>query len=1787
MSDSEFIDTGINYDVSMEHSSRFGTPDQQVMTVRSFPEGTKNCYTLQPQQGKDDKYLIRASFMYGNYDSKNQLPEFKLYLGVNEWDTVKFNNSYDIVRSEIIHVPRTGHIDVCLVNTGSGSPFISALELRQLNNSIYATQSGSLILFKRLDIGSTTSQTVRYKDDAFDRVWEPFSQPYWKSVSASYSSDTLSDNHFKPPSKVMATAVTPADERYPLEFHWNLDNSTRQFYVYMHFAEVEELQSNQLRELYVSLNGWFLTPEPIVPGRLVPHTGFSTHSISASSELSLSIFKTHRSTLPPILNALEIYEIKQLFQSSTVQINVDAIKKIKAVYNVKKNWQGDPCLPIEFSWNGLSCSDNSPISPSIISLNLSWSKLTGEIDSSFSNLTSLKSLDLSFNSLTGEVPNFLSKLPSLKTLNLSGNNLTGSVPLALIEKSRNGSVSLRLDGNPNLCKKNSCEDEEEEDKEKTNNNVIVPSVAFIISVLVLLLREVAALWIFKRRQQYDGMTLDSMNPRLSYSEVERITGNFKKLLDEGASAKVYLGHLSDDTEVAVKMLTPSSVLVFKQFKTEAQRLTRVHHKNLVSLIGYCDEGSRMVLVYEHKAKGNLKEYLSGKNEVVLSWKQRLRIAIDAAQALEYLHDGCNPPIIHRDVKTENILLNENFQAKVADFWWSRNMPSEGGSYVSTAIVGTLGYVDPEYNRTSVPSKKTDVYSFGIVLLELISGRPAIIKTTEESPCDIADWVHQVTAKGDIKMIVDPRLQGEFEAKSARRAVETAISCVPLSSIDRPTMSHVVLELKECLKIAIAHEKINNAEEDHGPVGIEVVHERTDKVEEDHDPFGSEAAYERTDDAEEDQGPLGVEAAHEVTDNAKEDQGLVSIEAAHERHDDGKEDHGPVRIEAADEITDNAEVDQSPFGIEATQERTDNVEVNHGPVGIEAAHERTDDAEEDHGPVGIETTQERTDNVEEDHGLVRIEAAHDRNDNGGEDHNPVGIEAAHERTDNVEENLGPVGIESAHEGTDDAEEDHGPDAIEASQERTDNVEENHGPVGIEAAHERNDNVEEDHGPDGIEVAHERTDNVEEDNGPFGIESAMAIQERTNSYGKAKEKKEKKKNVFVSQVASITSIVVPSDIVVKPNEDDKTFEPKNQHLTYSEVERITENFQKELGKGASAIVYHGHLSNGTEVAVKKLSPSSILGSKQFKTEAQLLTRVHHKNLVSLFGYCDEGSNLVLIYEYMAKGNLKAYLSGKTEAALSWEQRLRIAIDAAQALEYLHNGCNPPIIHRDVKTENILLNEKLQAKVADFGWSKSMPVEGGSYVSTAIVGTPGYLDPEYHRNSVPNEKTDVYSFGIVLLELISSRPASIKITKDSQCNITNWVRLIIAKGDIRMIVDPRLQGKFETNSARRAIETAMSCVSFSSTDRPTMSDIIVDLRECLKIAMTHERTKEGHASVGIEAAMAVKGSFDGNQDFLTTGSNEKAEEKEKEDEKKKKKKKNFIGPAVTSITSVLGPSGALASLGKSKKKWPQDKNYSEVTRITNNFQQVIGHGSFGSVYLGYLSVGTKVAVRLLSSSIRGSQEFQREAQLVTRIRHKNLVSLHGYHDEDSSIALIYEYMVKGSLKKYLSGLEYLHDGCWPPIIHKDVVASANILLNEKLQAKVAGVGLSRSLPIDDLTHDSTMVVGSPGYLDPEYFQRSKVTTKSDVYSFGIVLLQLVSGQPALIKSTDGITDPLINWVRPLIDRGEIREIVDPRLNGDFDINSARKAVETAMACVRFSSVDRPTMSDIVYELKECVNC
>ncbi|KAJ9692200.1 hypothetical protein PVL29_011329 [Vitis rotundifolia] len=792
-SDANFIDTGINYNVSKEYVDE--DTDQQLMNIRSFPEGDRNCYLLQPGQGKNHKYLIRAWFMYGNYDSKNQPPVFKLYLGVDEWATVNITNASVIIRKEIIHIPTTDELDVCLVNAGSGTPFISVLELRQLNDSIYSpTEPGSLLLYDRWDFGTQQEKwsLIRDKDDVYDRIWRPFTQSSWESINSSVVRSSFSISDYKLPGIVMATAATPANASEPWRISLDIDDDPSQkLYIYMHFAEVEDLKG-QIREFTTLVNDDEAWGGTVITSYLLSYTAESDYSMSGSTtkKLSFSLKRTNRSTLPPIINAMEVYIIKEFSQASTQQNDVDAIKGIKSEYKVSRNWQGDPCLPIKYQWDGLTCSLD--ISPAIITLNLSSSNLAGNIRTSFSGLKSLQNLDLSYNKLTGSVPEFFADLPSLTILNLTGNNLTGSVPQAVINKFKDGTLSLGE--NPGLCQSASCQGKEKK------NRFLVP-VLIVISTVIVILILIAALAMIIRKFERRETKEKSGNSEFTYSEVVSITNNFSLTIGRGGFGQVYLGTLADGTQVAVKVRSESSIQEAKALQAEVKLLTRVHHKNLVRLIGYCDDGTNMVLIYEYMSNGNLQQKLSGREAAdVLNWKQRLQIAVDAAHGLEYLHNGCKPPIVHRDMKSSNILLTETLEAKIADFGMSRDL--ESGAFLSTDPVGTPGYLDPEYQSAGL-NKKSDVYSFGIVLLELITGRPAIIPGGNY----IVVWVSPMIERGDIGSIVDPRLQGDFNTNSAWKAVEIALACVAPTGMQRPDMSHVVVDLKECLETEVASGRI--------------------------------------------------------------------------------------------------------------------------------------------------------------------------------------------------------------------------------------------------------------------------------------------------------------------------------------------------------------------------------------------------------------------------------------------------------------------------------------------------------------------------------------------------------------------------------------------------------------------------------------------------------------------------------------------------------------------------------------------------------------------------------------------------------------------------------------------------------------------------------------------------------------------------------------------------------------------------------------------------------------------
>ncbi|CAN4102785.1 unnamed protein product [Withania somnifera] len=285
------------------------------------------------------------------------------------------------------------------------------------------------------------------------------------------------------------------------------------------------------------------------------------------------------------------------------------------------------------------------------------------------------------------------------------------------------------------------------------------------------------------------------------------------------------------------------------------------------------------------------------------------------------------------------------------------------------------------------------------------------------------------------------------------------------------------------------------------------------------------------------------------------------------------------------------------------------------------------------------------------------------------------------------------------------------------------------------------------------------------------------------------------------------------------------------SYKDLQRATYNFTTLIGQGAYGPVYKAQISTGETVAVKMLATDSKQGEKEFQTEVMLLGRLHHRNLVNLVGYCAEKGQHMLIYVYMSRGSLASHLyDGKLEP-LCWDLRVQIALDVARGLEYLHDGAVPPVVHRDIKSSNILLDQSMRARVADFGLSREEMVS--KHVSN-IRGTFGYLDPEYISTRSFTKKSDVYSFGVLLFELIAG--------KNPLQGLIEYIELAAmttdGKGGWEEIADCRLDGKYDLQELNKVAALAYNCVSRAPKKRPSMRDSVQVLSRILK--SRHERKR-----------------------------------------------------------------------------------------------------------------------------------------------------------------------------------------------------------------------------------------------------------------------------------------------------------------------------------------------------------
>ncbi|WVZ07956.1 hypothetical protein V8G54_021302 [Vigna mungo] len=771
---------------------------KQYTTLRHFPaDSRKYCYTLDVVSRT--RYLLRASFLYGNFDNNNVYPKFDISVGATHWSTIVISDANSIEMRELIFLASSPTVSVCLSNATTGQPFISTLELRQFNGSVYYTQFEEhfyLSVSARINFGAENDAPIRYPDDPFDRIWESDSVKkanYLVDVAAGtekISTEAPIDvnRDEMPPVKVMQTAVVGTNGS--LTYRLNLDGFPGTGWAFTYFAEIEDLGPNESRKFRLVLPGQPDVSKAVVnieenaQGKYrLYEPGYT--NISLPFVLSFRFGKTYDSSRGPLLNAMEI---NMYLEKNDGSLDGATISSILSHYS-EADWAkegGDPCLPVPWSW--VRC--NSDPQPRIVSILLSNRNLTGNIPLDITKLVGLVELWLDGNMLTGPLPDFIGcmdlkiihlennqltgvlptslvNLPNLRELYVQNNLLSGTIPSDLLSKD----LVLNYSGNLNLHK---------ESKIKGHMYVIIGSS--VGASVLLLATVISCLYMRKGKRKYHQQDrADSLPAQrlaswknddpaeaahcFSFSEIENATNNFEKKIGAGGFGVVYYGKLKDGNEIAVKVLTSNSYQGKREFSNEQFIL--------------CSFGFLLCPLANGRS---------------INWIKRLEIAEDAAKGIEYLHTGCVPVVIHRDLKSSNILLDKHMKAKVSDFGLSK-LAVDGVSHVSSIVRGTVGYLDPEYYISQQLTDKSDVYSFGVILLELMSGQEAISNESFGINCrNIVQW-------------------NDYDLQSMWKIAEKALMCVQPHGHMRPSISEVLKEIQDAISIERQAEALREGNSD--------------------------------------------------------------------------------------------------------------------------------------------------------------------------------------------------------------------------------------------------------------------------------------------------------------------------------------------------------------------------------------------------------------------------------------------------------------------------------------------------------------------------------------------------------------------------------------------------------------------------------------------------------------------------------------------------------------------------------------------------------------------------------------------------------------------------------------------------------------------------------------------------------------------------------------------------------------------------------------------------------------
>ncbi|KAL5783133.1 hypothetical protein ACOSP7_008162 [Xanthoceras sorbifolium] len=903
----------------------------------------------------------------------------------------------------------------------------------------------------------------------------------------------------------------------------------------------------------------------------------------------------------------------------------------------------------------------------------------------------------------------------------------------------------------------------------------------------------------------------------SYKQLQKATHNFSKenLLGKGGFGSVYKGTLSNPpTIVAVKKISATSHQGEREYFAEICTIGRLRHKNIVQLLGWCHEGEHLLLVYEYMANGSLDRFI-GKG--FLDWKTRYKILLGLASSLLYLHEECDNPVVHRDVKPNNVMLDSEHNAHLGDFGLARLIQND--SCATTMLAGTPGYLAPEVGFSGKSTPESDVYSFGMVVLEVVCGRRSRGILEENS---LVDCVWGLYARNALLECVDKQLlavAGDgFDEEQVKRTLIVGLACLHPDCTFRPKIRKAVqvflnpneplMDLPESRPNAVyvsVSSSSSNTTTTNSSLQQPMCRCKTDVkycifVHTFHaSTIPCNASSIET-------CPASLYFVPKTTKSLKETASLFSVNSnVVNRTIDG--------FLIGINCSCMPDHDEYTWHMDYTVQHGDTwkkVSAQFGSFVVEKPEKTLIQSQIVTLDLLCGCSESTTDivtyKIESGDTLFticsRFKADVNQTAKLNGLANPNRILAGH-----VIFIPGP-GLQKLI-----LPEDIDPIVRKKSKSRTGIV------VGSTLA-------------------------------AFSV-ILVAV---TLVFWRYYKRKRNRQLIVCPRRTDCVQCYLKSCPFHRKSEESMVSSFSSEKSTvflYREVCDATSNFSMSLkiGQGSYGSVFHGKLK-GTDVAIKQMKNTK---SKEFLAELNILCKVRHLNLIELIGYAAGGDSLFLVYEYAQNGALSDHLH-KPEMRgckpLAWTARVQVALDAAKGLEHIHECTKPYYVHRDVKTSNILLDSNYRAKIADFGLVKLLE-HSPEVAATAsrIVGTFGYLAPEYVRDGCVTTKSDVYSFGVVLMELITGLPA---LTRDANpgndqysehrslvdhvLSVLNETENIVT--ELTNLLDPNLTHYHKDSILQMAL-LAKDCVDENWRRRPDMSNVAIRLS--LMLISSQEWEKE----------------------------------------------------------------------------------------------------------------------------------------------------------------------------------------------------------------------------------------------------------------------------------------------------------------------------------------------------------